>query len=56
MAAQIGDGGTALNADAVREQAAQVSGVLAAFDDGPFCVDGATEAAACRGAIRGLAM
>jgi hypothetical protein len=40
----------------VREQAAQVSMVLAAFGDGPFCVDGATEAAACRGAIRGLAM
>lgn len=40
----------------VREQAAQVSMVLAAFDDGPFCIDGATEAAACQGAIRGLAM
>jgi hypothetical protein len=40
----------------VREQAAQVSGVLAALDDSPFSVDGATEAAACRGAIRGLAM
>jgi len=40
----------------VREQAGQVSGVLAAFDDGPFCIDGAKEAAACRGAIRGLAM
>jgi hypothetical protein len=40
----------------VREQAAQVSMVLAAFDDSPFSVDGATEAAACRGALRGLAM
>jgi hypothetical protein len=43
-------------AASVREQAAQVSMVLAAFDDGPFSVDGAKEAAACRGAIRGLAM
>lgn len=40
----------------VRKQAAQVSMVLAAFGDGPFCIGGAQEAAACRGAIRGLAM
>jgi hypothetical protein len=40
----------------VRKQAAQVSMALAAFGDGPFCIDGAQEAAACRGAIRGLAM
>lgn len=40
----------------VRKQAGQVSMVLAAFGDGPLCIDGAQEAAACRGAIRGLAM
>lgn len=40
----------------VRKQAAQVSLMLAAFDDGPFCLEGAKEDAACRGALRGLAM